>query len=123
MPKSKSKPTRRPRNRATILYGDEPRKGEGGRDYTISRSATTGRVSRNTHVLAIERETGTSINNDSADPWTAGFFDSNTEAFVVDSPPDELPDFDSLESQPEPNNRRTVRMPFTSECSHIDKGS
>jgi hypothetical protein len=102
-----------------VLYEDEPC--EGGRNITISQT-TKGRVLRST-ALASKVKTGTSINSDSADPWTTGFFDSNTEAFVVDSPSDELLDFEPLKSQPEPKDRRTVWMPFTFGCSHNDKGS
>jgi hypothetical protein len=108
-----------------ISYGDEPCSSGGGLNITVSQTAT-GRVFRST-ALASKLETGTSSNGDFADPWTTGFFDSNTEAFVDDSPivwaPDELLDSDLLESQPEPKDRRTVRMAFTFECPLIDKNS
>jgi hypothetical protein len=126
MPKvNSSKRTRRIRNRVTVYHDDEPCDDEGGRDITASRT-TTGRIVHST-TLASKLETGTSINGDFADPWTTGFFDCNTEAFVVDSPPawtpDEFLDSDPLESQPEPKDKRMVRMSFTFECSHIDKDS
>jgi hypothetical protein len=122
MPKAnKSKRTRHILNRATTLYDDdESCEGEGGHHITISRTAS-GHIIRSS-TLPSELETETSINRDSADPWTAGFFDSNTKALIVevDSPPDELLDFDPLESQPEPKGRRMVRMPFTLGFSHIN---
>jgi hypothetical protein len=123
MPKANSSQrTRRVRNHATFLYDDEPCNEEGSRNITVSQT-TTGRVLRST-ALASKPEPGTSINGD---PWTTGFFDSNTEAFVVDSPPvwapDELLDSNSLESQPEPKDWCMVRIPFTFECPHIDKDS
>ena len=135
MPKANSsKRTRRVRNRVTVFYGDEPHEGKGGRHITVLQTGS-GRVLHST-TLASKLETGTSlaINGDFADPWTTGFFDSNTEAFVVDSPKDsppvwapddsELLDSDPLESQPEPKDRRSmVRMPFSFECSLIDKDS
>jgi hypothetical protein len=126
MPKAtNSQRTRRVRNRATISYGDEPCGDGGGRNITVSQSAT-GRVLRST-ALASKLETGTSSNGDFADPWTTGFFDSNTEAFVDDSPlvwaPDELLDSVPLESLPEPKDRRMVRMAFTFKRSPIDKNS
>jgi len=126
MPKAKSSQrTRRVRNRAVVSYTDEPYEDERGRDITVSRTAT-GRIIYST-TLASKLETGTSINGDFADPWTTGFFDSNTEAFVVDSPPvwapDGFLDSDPLEPQPEPKERRMVRMSFIFECSHIDKDS
>jgi hypothetical protein len=126
MPKAKtSKRTRRVHNRATFSRDDDLCEGEGVRDITVARSAG-GRVLRTT-TFASERKTGTSINGDFADPWTTGFFDANTEAVVVDSDDspvwalDELLDSDPLKSQPEPKERRIVRMPFTSECSFIVK--
>jgi hypothetical protein len=76
-----------------------------------------GRVLRSTAPASKLEEAGASINGDFADPWTIGFFDSNTEAFVVDSPPvwapEELLDSNPLESQPEPKVRRMVRISFT----------
>ena len=122
MPKANSSQrTRRARNRATVLYDDDPCEGEAGHNIMISKTVT-GRVLRST-ALASELDAETTINSDFADPWTTGFFDSNSEAFVVDSPPDELLDLDPLESQPKPKDRHMVRMPFTFECLHIDKGS
>jgi len=100
-----------------VYYDDE---GAAGRHITVSQTAT-GCILRSTG-LASELQTGTPINGNSKDPWTTGFFDSNSEAFLVDSPPDELLDFVPLESQPEPKDRRIVRMPFAFEYSHIDKG-
>ena len=121
MPKANRTRTRRVRNRPIVLYDDEPCEGEDGRNITISQTAT-GRVLHSTS-LASGLETGSSLNRDLPDPWTTGFFDSNTEAFVVDSPSDELLDFGPLKSQPEPKVRRMVWMVFTVGCSHIDKGS
>ena len=119
MPKAKtSKRTRRVPNRATFFYDDNPCKGESVCYTTVKRSAG-GRVLRTTSKL----KTGTSINGDSADPWTTEFFDANTETVVVDSndsPPvwalDELPDSNPLESQPEPKEQCIVRMSFIVEC-------
>lgn len=112
MPKANSSQRkRRVCNHATILYNDELCKREASHNITISQTAT-GHVFHSTS-FASNLETGTLINSDSADPWTTGFFNSNTEAFVVDSPPDELLDLDPLESQPDPKDRCTVRMPFT----------
>jgi hypothetical protein len=125
MPKAKtSKRTRRVRNRATFFYHDDPCKDEGIRDITVARSAG-GRIRRTTTLSKLN--IGTSINADLSDPWTLGFFDSNTEAGVADSndlPPVWAPDelvSDPLESLPEPKERRMVRTPFTFECSLIDK--
>jgi hypothetical protein len=117
MPKtSSSQRTRRVRNRATVFYDDEPCKDEGSRNITVSQTAM-GRVLRSTAPASKLEEAGASINGDFADPWTIGFFDSNTEAFVVDSPPvwapEELLDSNPLESQPEPKVRRMVRISFT----------
>ena len=121
MPKANRTRTRHVRNRPIVLYDDEPCEGEDGRNITISQTAA-GRVLHSTS-LASGLETGSSLNRDLPDPWTTGFFDSNTEAFVVDSPSDELLDFGPLKSQPEPKVRCMVWMVFTVGCSHIDKGS
>jgi hypothetical protein len=122
MPKAnKSKRTRHILNRATTLYDDdESCEGEGGHHITISWTAS-GRIILSS-ALPLQLQTQTNHTRDSADPWTAGFFDSNTKAFVVevDSPPDELLDFDPLESQPELKGQRMVRMPFTLGFSHIN---
>ncbi|KAI0280828.1 hypothetical protein BGY98DRAFT_1185291 [Russula aff. rugulosa BPL654] len=114
MPKAKtSKRTRRVVNRATVFY-DNPCEGESIRNITVRRSAG-GRVLRTTSI----QKTETSINGDSADPWTTGFFDANTETVVVDSddsPPvcalDELLDSNPLESQPEPKERCIAESPL-----------
>jgi hypothetical protein len=120
MPKAKP---RRVRNRATVFYAEKPGERKGGRHITVRQTAA-GRILHST-TIARKLETGTPDDNFIDDPWTTGFFDSNTEAFVVDSlpvwAPDELLDSDPPESQPEPRDRRTVRMSFTFECSLNDK--
>jgi hypothetical protein len=124
MPKSTpNKRTRRVRNRPTYTYADDPREVESRRNITVSQT-TSGRILHSNTLATKLVETRASINGDFADPWTTGFFDSNTEAFVIDSPPaDELLDSDPLESQPQPKDRRKVRVPFTFECSLINKDS
>src|SRR6266849_4628051 len=119
MPKANnSQRTRCVRNHATISYGDEPCSSGGGLNITVLQT-TTGRVLCST-ALASKLETRTSSNGNFADSWTTGFFNSNTEAFVDDSPivwaPDEFLDSDPLESQPEPKDQHMVRMAFTFEC-------
>ena len=126
MPKAKSsQQTRRVRNHAVVSHTDEPYKDKCGCDITVLRTATE-RIIYST-TLTSKLETGTSINSDFADPWTTGFFASNTEAFVVDLPPvwapDGFLDSDLLKPQLEPKERHMVWMSFIFECLHIDKDS
>jgi hypothetical protein len=58
-------------------------------DITITQSVA-GRILQSTTTEGM---------SDSTDPWTKGFFDNNSEAFVVDSLPDELQDIGLLDSQ------------------------
>jgi hypothetical protein len=67
------------------VYDDDSSTGGSCRDVTVRQSAT-GRLLHSATPRASESA--------DADPWTQGFFDKNSEAFVVDSLPDELPDFD-----------------------------
>jgi len=111
MPKaSSSQKTSHICNRATVFYEDELCKGKGVHNITVLQS-TTGHVLYSI-TLASKLETGASINGDIVDPWTIGFFDSNTKAFVVDLPPvwapDKLLDPDPLESQLEPKDQHMV---------------
>src|SRR3984957_20798965 len=101
---STSRQTKRVRKRAKVFYDDDPSEGDTHCDVTISQHAT-GRVSRST-TLVSEREAGTS---DSTDPWTTGFFDENSEAFVVDSLPDELQDFNTPALPLDPDEETRVQ--------------
>jgi hypothetical protein len=101
---STSRRTKRARKRVKVFYDDDPSEGDTHCDVTISQSAT-GCVSRST-ALVSEREAGTS---DSTDPWTTGFFDENSEAFVVDSLPDELEDLNMPALQLDPDEETRVR--------------
>ena len=101
---STSRRTKRVRKRAKVFYDDDPSEGDTHCDVTISQHAT-GRVSRST-TLVSEREAGTS---DSTDPWTTGFFDENSEAFVVDSLPDELQDFNTPALPLDPDEETRVQ--------------
>jgi hypothetical protein len=93
---STSRQKKRTRKHVQVSYDDDPSEGDAHCDVKISRSAT-GRFIRST-VSVSDCKAGTS---DSTDPWTAGFFDENTEAFVVDSLPDELQDTPALELEPD----------------------
>jgi hypothetical protein len=75
---------KRAQRRVTVLYDDDPSTDGSSRDVTIKQSST-GRL----------LQIATPGASESADPWTQGFFDENSEAFVADSLPDELPDFDT----------------------------
>jgi hypothetical protein len=103
---STSKRTKPARKRAKVFYDDDLSEGEGYRDVTISQSRS-GRVFRSA-TRASEREAGTT--SDSTDPWTGGFFDENSEAFVVDSLPDELQDFDTPASQLDPDEDENISV-------------
>jgi hypothetical protein len=96
MPTSRRK--KRARTQVTISYDDDPREGDGCRDITVVRS-TGGRILQSTVVVREPEARAT----DSTDPWTNGFFDKNSEAFVVDSLPDELQGFDMPDSQLDSN--------------------
>lgn len=82
-----SRRLKRARKRVTVSYDDDPSMNEPCRDITIMQSST-GRLLHSTTLA----NAGAS---EFADPWTQGFFDKNSEAFVVDSLPDELPGFDT----------------------------
>jgi hypothetical protein len=101
---STSRRSKRPRTRVTVYHDDVPSKGDATRDITITRSST-GRL--HSATLASEPKAGAS---DSTDPWTIGFFDKNSEPFVVDSLPDELQDFDMPDSQLEPSGETEDRF-------------
>ena len=108
----RTKATKRVRNRVTVSYDDDPTSEEAYRDITVMQSAT-GRIFRSTtFVGALE-----AASDESADPWSKGFFDKNSEAFVADSLPDELPDLDTPDLQLDFNegikDRPKVQESFT----------
>lgn len=118
---SKSKRTRK--RHAQVLYDDDPSEGDSYFDITISQSST-GRISRKVSrstAFVSERDEGTS---DSTDPWTPGFFEKNTEAFVLDPLPDELQDFDTPVLQLDPDEETKARpkvLDSVYHCSLTDK--
>jgi hypothetical protein len=85
-----------------VRHDDDP--GDGSRDITI-RQTLGGRVVRTVSVAKPEAET-----LDFTDPWTNGFFDKNSEAFVADSLPDDLLD-SSLSDQYLGSNEETKDLP------------
>jgi hypothetical protein len=79
----------RARKRVKVKYDSDPDEGDTSLDITIARTPAA-RFIRSSTVVG-KSEAGTT---DSTDPWTRGFFDEkNSEAFVVDSLPDDLQDF------------------------------
>jgi hypothetical protein len=91
MPTSRRK--KRARTHVAISYDDDLREDD-DRDITVVRS-TGGRFIHSSTVVREPEARAT----DSTNPWTNGFFDKNSEAFVVDSLPDELQGFDMPDSQ------------------------
>jgi len=85
-----------------VRYDDDP--GEGNRDVTI-RQTPGGRVARTVSVGTPE-----AVTLDFTDPWTNGFFDKNSEAFVADSLPDDLLD-SSLSDQYLDSSEETKDLP------------
>jgi hypothetical protein len=122
---STSKRTRQQqrRKRVRVFYDDDPSEGDVYCDVTVSQSSS-GRVFRSTTRVS-EREAG--MTSDSTDPWTGGFFDENSEAFVVDSLPDDFQDFDTPALQPDSDEdenisvRPKVLTVFTTACSLTDE--
>ena len=91
MPKAKSsQQTRHVQNCAVVSYTNELYEDKCGCDIIVSWT-TTGRIIYST-TLASKLKTETLINSNFTDPWTIEFFNSNTEVFVVDSPPVWAPD-------------------------------
>jgi hypothetical protein len=86
---STSRQTRHLHKRVKIHYDNDSSGGDACRDITITQSVAG-------HIL---QSTTTEGMSDSTDPWTKGFFDNNSEAFVVNSLPDELQDIGPLDSQ------------------------
>jgi hypothetical protein len=103
---STSKRTKQRRKRVKVFYDDDPTEGDVYCDVTISQSSS-GRVFRSMTRVS-EREAGTTF--DSTDPWTGGFFDENSEAFVVDSLPDDLQDFDTPALQPDSDEDENISV-------------
>jgi len=103
---------RRPKcARVKIFYDDEPDEGDASHDVTITQ-ATSGRLLHSTS-LASGSQVEPSISGDFTDPWSTGFFDENSEAFVADSLPDDVQDLDVPgsqlpESEQEPKDQRKV---------------
>lgn len=91
----------RRKRRVEVLYDDDLRDRDVHSEVTVFQSAT-GRLSRSTTLVS----EGTS---DSAGPWTPGYFDGNTEPFVLDSLPDELQDFDTPALQLDPDEETRAR--------------
>jgi hypothetical protein len=90
-PKKRARSTR---NNVTVFYDDELDEGDAGRDVTISQT-TTGRVLHSTSLTGSLEEDASDMMDAVTDPWTIGFFDANTEAFVVDPLPDDLQESES----------------------------
>jgi len=114
-----SRPRKRARGSVTVFYDDEPSEGDAGRDVTISQTST-GRILRATSLTnVLEAETSAT-----ADPWTTGFFDVNTEAFVADSLPDDFQEscsHDAEESNEELKDQRKVVAIFMLDCSFTEE--
>jgi hypothetical protein len=116
----RTKATKCARNCVTISYDDDPTSEEAYCDITVMQSATGCIFRSTTFVGALEV-----ASDKSADPWSKGFFDKNSEAFVADSLPDELPNLDTLDLQldfdEEIKNCFKVRESFTIYSLFTDK--
>jgi hypothetical protein len=81
-------------NNVTVFYNDELNEGNAGHNVMISQT-TTGHVLYSTSLMVSLEEDASNMMDVIIDPWTTGFFDANTEAFMVYSLLDDLQESES----------------------------
>jgi hypothetical protein len=96
---SLSRRAKRARKRVTVFYDDDPIVDEPCSDITVTRSST-GRV---LHSTSLVKDLQAVPFEEPANPWTKGFFEKNSEPFVADSLPEDLPDLDAPDFQLDSN--------------------